>query len=134
MNPFDVMYAQATGSGGGGGGGGGVKNYMTSELEVGTLDATGVETDNPNRLRTVDFIELESGTYTVYNTSNLSVIAFRYTIDGTFIDRSGGGFFERVPMTFTVSETQKFRFAFNTGTGSVQLSPEDMKNLLLLKA
>lgn len=131
MNPFDVMYAQATGSRGSGGGD--VKNYMTTELEVGTLDSTGVEVDNPNRLRTVDFIELELGTYTVYNTSNLSVIAFRYSTDGTFIGRSGGGFFESVPMTFTVSETQKFRFAFNTGTGSVQLSPEDMKNLLLLK-
>ena len=115
-----------------GGGGGNAKNYMTSGIEVGTIDINGIEVDNPYRLRTIDFVDLEPGTYTIYYTSDLYVIAFRYDMEGTFIERFGYGF-QSVPLSFTVTESQKFRFAFNSESGTQSLSPTDMKNLILLK-
>lgn len=114
------------------GGGGNVKNYMTSEIESGTLDTTGAEVDNPNRIRTSDFVVLEPGTYTIFYTSDQRVIAFRYDMEGTFIERSSSNF-ERAPLSFTVTESQKFRFVFSSPYGTEPLSPSDMKNLVLLK-
>lgn len=130
MNAFDVLLGKKLA--GSSGEGGEVKNYMTSELEVGTIDATGVEVDNPNRIRTKDFVVLEAGTYTIFYTSDQRVIAFRYDMEGTFIDRSSGNF-ERVPLSFTVTGSQKFRFVFSSPYGTDPISPADMKNLILLK-
>ena len=119
------------GGDGGDGGSGGVRNYLTSDIEVGTIDASGVNGNNQSRLRTKDFTALEAGTYTVFCTSDLLVIVFRYTTDGTFIDRTSS-YFKQMPLSFTAEEGQKFRFAFNSPNGD-PLSTSDMKNLVLLK-
>ena len=49
MNFYDMLKAKAIGNSGGDGDG--VRNYMTSTVEVGTIEATGAESDNPNRPR-----------------------------------------------------------------------------------
>lgn len=142
MNPFDVMYAQATGSGGGGGGGSGIPNLIKSDIEVGTLDQNGVKSDNAYRLRTADFTTLGPGTYYLFFTPSgsgvsgtllLTGLGFRYQEDGTFVERfPSGGSFTNPAIKFTVSETQKFKFAFNSSYGNVLLNPEDLHNLILV--
>ena len=131
MDFYDMLKAGAL-CGNSGDDGGGVKNYMTSAVEVGTIESTGAESDNPNRLRTSDFVALEPGTYTLFFTSDLRAICFRYAADGTFIDRTSS-YFKQVPISFTAEEGQKFRFAFSTLNGTDPLYPSDMKNLVLLK-
>lgn len=130
MDFFETMKSGALC---GKGGGGGVENYLTSDIEVGTIDPNGENSDNANRLRTKVFTVLGAGTYTVYYTSALKVIWFRYAADGTFIERGNSGYFADVPQTFTATEGQQFRFIFNTSTGTTPLSPDDIKNLVLLK-
>ena len=132
MTNYELMKAAAF-AGDTGGGGGGVENYLTSDIEVGTIDANGDNNDNENRLRTKDYTTLEAGEYTVFFTSELRVMWFRYAPDGTFIERSNSGYFADAPQTLEATEGQKFRFAFNTSTGTTPLEPSDLKNLVLLK-
>lgn len=132
MTNYELMKAAAF-AGDTGGGGGGVENYLTSDIEVGTIDSNGENSDSANRLRTKDFTVLGAGTYTVYYTSALNVMWVRYAADGTFIERGNSGYFAGVPQTFTATEGQQFRFAFNTSMGTTPLEPSDLKNLVLFK-
>lgn len=132
MDFYETMKSGAL-CGNSGGGGGNVKNYMTSDIEVGTIGVDGKNSENANRLRTKDFAALGAGTYTVFYTSNLQVVAFKYATDGTFIERLNGGYFQNAPLTFNATEGQKFKFVFNTASGTTALSPSDLKNLVLFK-
>lgn len=131
-NFYELLKAGAL-CGKGKGSGSGVENYITSEVEIGTIDVNGDNADNVNRLRTKDFTVLGAGTYSIYYTSELEVVCFRYAADGTFIERLNYGYFESAPITFTALEGQQFRFVFNSISGTIPLSPEDIKNLVLFK-
>ena len=115
---------------------GDVENYMTSDIEVGTIDQNGANSDNTNRLRTKDFTTLPAGDFSLFFTAatNIYCMMFRYAADGTFIDRSGSGYFVSPPLTFTAQEGQKFRFVFSTQTsgGSTPMESSDVHNLILV--
>lgn len=136
MNLYEQMKAAALIGNNGGGGGGDVDNLLTSTIEVGTIDQNGANSDNPNRLRTKDFTTLPAGDYVLFFTAteNLYCMMFRYAADGTFIDRSGSGYFAAPPLTFTAQEGQKFRFAFSThpSSGTTPMDPADVHNLILV--
>ena len=130
MTHYEAMKAAAFASSSGGGE---VDNLFTSEVEIGTIDANGVNTDNANRLRTKDFITLEAGTYALVYTTNLKAVAFRYAPDGTFIERSNSGSFSGIPLRFDALEGQKFRFIFSKDSQPPAMSPDDLHNPMLLK-
>ena len=127
MSYFDTLYAKSGTSGGG------VDNLFTSEIEIGTIDGNGANTDNANRLRTKDFITLEAGTYALIYTSDLKTVMFRYAPDGTFIDRSNSGYFSGIPLRFDALEGQKFRFIFSKESQPPAMSLDDLHNPMLLK-
>lgn len=135
MNLYEQMKAAALIGNNGGGGGGDVDNLLTTTIEVGTIDQNGANNDNANRLRTKDATTLSAGDYSIFFTSakGLRVFGFRYAADGTFIERFGrGGTFQDPPLEFTATEGQKFRFIFNTPTGTEELQPTDLHNLILV--
>lgn len=131
MSFYEAMKAAALLGAGGGNG----NNLLTSTIEVGTIDSEGVDTPNSNRLRTKDASALsESGDYSLFFTADdtLYAWAFKYSADGTFIERIGYDW-QRAPLTFTAEAGQQFRFIFNSDSGSVALSPSDLHNLMLVK-
>ncbi len=129
MTHYEAMKAAAFASSSGGG----VDNLFTSEIEIGTIDGNGANTDNANRLRTKDFITLEAGTYALIYTSDLQTVMFRYAPDGTFIDRSNYGRFSGIPLRFDALEGQKFRFIFSKESQPSEMSLDDLHNPMLLK-
>ena len=135
MNAFDVLLGKKLA--GSSGGGGDVDNLLTSTIEIGTIDQNGANSDNPNRLRTKDFTTLHAGDFSLFFTaaSNIYCMMFRYAADGTFIDRSGAGYFVEPPLAFTAQEGQKFRFVFSAqpSGGSTPIESTDIHNLILVE-
>lgn len=91
------------------------KNYLSSELEIGTLSASeGLPVIMYTRLRTIDFTVLNSGTYTIdakaFSGEDLYGIAFEYDVNTeAFIKRTSDNWM-KLPFSFTIDSQRKIKF------------------------
>ena len=139
MNPFDVMYAQATGSGGGGGGGGGSDNLYKGGLESGGINrSTGALDDTDiNAVRSDRFIELEAGTYVLlwyytYPVEMLYTWVEIYDESGAFVRSFDTYGATQPPFAFTLNAKSKVKFLWKRAyAAGYQLSTDLIPNIYL---
>ncbi len=100
--------------------------FNPDNLEQGAyIDATGFKSDARNRVRTINPITLEKGTYymSLKNCDNIIIRAmYKYNLDNTFIQYNsiGSKFFD-----FTLSEDTNVKFSFINN--NQEIVPEDLK-------
>lgn len=133
MNFFDTLLAKKLSESGGNNPDSG--NLFNSAIEVGTIDATGKLVEREQRLRTKDFIHLDSGNYTLVWSSEkqLRVFVFIYDNEGTFIERYpdvGSG----CPLQFVTSNDANVKFIWlGYPDDTIDLVPSDLGTLTLVK-
>lgn len=98
------------------------KSYSIGEFEQGSLDGTnGNPIEWNSRIRTKDFLFLNSGTYTIQasllNGNAISTFVFEYDADtDKFIKRTPNTWTE-IPYTFTLDKPSKIKFLIAKGKG-----------------
>ena len=108
------------------------ENLYNLHLEQGTMVNGHAEASN-TRIRTTTSIELEPGTYTIYNSEGYSISCHYYTSStinsGSFGSDSG---WQTSPYTFTVSYPNNYvQFLFSNQDTSI--TPNDITDVYLLK-
>ena len=96
------------------------KNLLSTNIIQGGVGyETGVIIETPLRIRTNDFIELKSGTYTLsYNETNIQVVGYVY-VNGIFNEEySFRQSFVNSPYSFTVPVDFSLLLAFRYNTNT----------------
>lgn len=93
------------------------KNLFSSEMELGTINSSGVPSSNNNAIRTKDFIEVLPNTqYTIKNNFDYDNNRYEYDENLQFIKSS---LIAGNPQTFTTDERTKY-VKFRTTAGNVE--------------
>ena len=110
------------------------KNLLSTNIIQGGVGyETGVIIETPLRIRTNDFIELKSGTYTLsYNETNIQVVGYVY-VNGIFNEEySFRQSFVNSPYSFTVPVDFSLLLAFRYNTNT-NITPENITNVQIEK-
>lgn len=110
------------------------ENYLSSELEIGTLSASeGLPVIMYTRLRTKDFTVLNPGTYiveaTTLNGEDLYGLAFEYDVNTEAFIRRMPEAWTKMPFTFTIDTQRKIKFLVSkTNGGTDKIYPDEIKS------
>ncbi len=107
-------------------------NLFDTELEQGgLLTADGQNFDSEQRIRTKDFIDLQSGTYTLSFKGLTYSAGLQYETDGTYIKTLWQ--FTEGTYTFTISEKSKIRIIFRKENPDENVNVSDIYDIKLEK-
>ena len=97
------------------------ENLFSCNIEQGTISAEGALRSADNRVRSDDFIIMETGEYTINALSDsgtLRLLVFEYMEDGTFVSRTPTDW-TNVPYTFSLTGKRKMKFVFSYSSGNI---------------
>lgn len=107
-------------------------NLFDTELEQGgLLTGDGQNFDSEQRIRTKDFIDLQSGTYTLSFKGLTYSAGLQYETDGTYIKTLWQ--FTEGTYTFTISEKSKIRITFRKENPDENVNVSDIYDIKLEK-
>lgn len=107
-------------------------NLFDTELEQGgLLTDDGQNFDSEQRIRTKDFIDLQSGTYTLSFKGLTYSAGLQYETDGTYIKTLWQ--FTEGTYTFTISEKSKIRITFRKENPDENVNVSDIYDIKLEK-
>lgn len=107
-------------------------NLFDTELEQGGLLTDGGQNfDSEQRIRTKDFIDLQSGTYTLSFKGLTYSAGLQYETDGTYIKTLWQ--FTEGTYTFTISEKSKIRITFRKENPDENVNVSDIYDIKLEK-
>lgn len=111
-------------------------NLFTDDFINGTFDpATGALMSATNRIRSMNYIEVGAGTYTLYTpNTNHSFVVYMYDTNGNYLEAGSiKSWSNSNKMEFTVDRFCKILFALCVPTGA-PISPNDVDWVLLTRS
>ena len=110
------------------------KNELSSGLEQGTLNSSGEASSSTTRLRTTDFVLINSNTqYTLSSTtSSIKAIVYEYNKSNTYMQQISSSW-SSLPYTFTTSSSTKFIKLVLRNDESTTIIPSDVSNVIINK-
>lgn len=110
------------------------KNIFDGIMEQGTFDPqTGTLATTTNRIRSVNYANVESGTYTIsIANANHYVVVYVYNTDGTYIQSESNASWQPLPFTKTFSGNRKIKIAIRKADDST-IVPSDIQDIMIEK-
>lgn len=108
------------------------KNLFSDTMEQGSISgANGQNTTDSGRIRTANYIMLDTGTYTLTASADgvIRAYIFIYGIDNTFIERIPADW-DDIPATFGIDTPRKIRFVIRYKNNG-NITPSDVSNIML---
>lgn len=108
--------------------GGAGKNKFGLEIEQGGIDTDGQDSSSSIRVRTIGYVELPAGDWTIScKESGIKALPRIYATDGTFEEAILSS---EMPKTITLTATKRVRFAFGN-TNDYNIAPTDITEIQL---
>ena len=108
------------------------KNLFSTTLEQGAISANnGSDSGSDYRVRSVGFIHLSAGKYTVSAVGVGQAFFYVYDTNGQYIQSESSAGFTNIPRTLTLVGDRYVRIAFRVSSNNENVTPSDVSNVQL---